>query len=291
VATNQQRREAAKRKLDRQIEHRKQRAQRRKLIGALSTVGVVLIAGGLIWALVSASGDNSNAASTDPSATPTPPPPAEVQIPTARMAIPSRPQPLANPISCEYPATPDKPASKPVNAPAAGQISSSGTVNVTMKTTAGDIPVTLDRALAPCTVNSFLDLSKQGYFTDTSCHRLVTEGIQILQCGDPTGTGTGGPGYSFKDEVFPELKYGRGVLAMANSGPNTNGSQFFLVYGDASQLTPDYTVFGSISDEGLAVLDKVAKGGIDPAPNPNDPSGTPSKPNIPVTFTAVTVAN
>nr|WP_308015432.1 peptidylprolyl isomerase [Pseudonocardia sp. ICBG1293] len=85
-------------------------------------------------------------------------------------------------------------------------------------------------------------------------------GLQVLQCGDPTGSGRGGPGYSFDDEVFPEISYGRGQLAMANAGPGTNGSQFFMIYGDA-QLPPNYTVFGSIGSEGLATLDKVARGG------------------------------
>jgi peptidyl-prolyl cis-trans isomerase B (cyclophilin B) len=288
VATNQQRREAAKRKLERQLVHRAERAKRRKIVGAGVTVGIVVVVIGIVVAVVYSDNSGSNSAAADPSATPTPPP-SEVKIPTERAAMPKRPQALANPVSCDYPADPGQPAAKPVQAPAAGQVPSTGTVNVTMKTTAGDIPITLDRALAPCTVNSFINLSKQGYFTDTECHRLGTVGLQMLQCGDPTGTGTGGPGYSFKDEIFPELTYGRGILAMANSGPDTNGSQFFMVYGDA-QLPPNYTVFGSISDDGLTVLDKVAKAGIDPASAAQSQDGT-GKPAMPVKFTAVTVAS
>jgi peptidyl-prolyl cis-trans isomerase B (cyclophilin B) len=287
VATNQQRREAAKRKLDRQIERSKQRARRQRRNAWIVAGGVLVVAAGIVVTVVlSSGGDSSDAAAADPPASP---PPAEIQIPTERAPMPARPQALANPVSCEYPATADRPAAKPVTAPAAGQIASTGTVNVTLKSTAGDIPVTLDRALAPCTVNAFVDLSKQGYFTDTECHRLGTEGLQMLQCGDPTASGTGGPGFSFKDEIFPELKYGRGMLAMANSGPDTNGSQFFMVYGDAP-LPASYTVFGSISDDGLKVLDKVARAGIDPAAVAQSQDGT-GKPKTPVKFTAVTVAN
>jgi len=133
-------------------------------------------------------------------------------------------------------------------------------------------------------VNNFVSLIKQGFYTDTSCHRLGTEGLQMLQCGDPTGTGSGGPGYTIPDQVFPELSYGRGILAMAKtSAPNSGGSQFFMVYGDA-QLPPNYEVFGSITDAGLQVLDKVAKAGIK---NPgSDGTGAP---NIEVKFTGVTV--
>src|SRR5699024_8063385 len=80
---------------------------------------------------------------------------------------------------------------------------------------------------APCTVNSFLSLAGQEYFDDTDCHRLTTEGIFVLQCGDPTGTGSGGPGYSFADELDGSETYPAGTLAMANAGPDTNGSQFF----------------------------------------------------------------
>ena len=99
-------------------------------------------------------------------------------------------------------------------------------------------------------MKSFLSLVGQKYFDNTTCHRLtVGAGLQVLQCGDPSGTGSGGPGYSFNDEVFPELKYGRGTLAMANSGANTNGSQFFIVYGDGSGLDPAYTAFGTVDAE------------------------------------------
>jgi peptidyl-prolyl cis-trans isomerase B (cyclophilin B) len=159
---------------------------------------------------------------------------------------------------------------------------------VTLQTSAGAIGLTLDRALAPCTVNSFLSLAQQGFYTNTPCHRLVTNpGLQVLQCGDPTGSGSGGPGYTIPDEVFPELTYGRGLVAMANTGqPNSGGSQFFLIYGQA-QLPPQYTVFATISPDGLKVLDQIAKAGDDGSLEPSPGGG---KPNQPVTITAVQAA-
>jgi peptidyl-prolyl cis-trans isomerase B (cyclophilin B) len=281
VATNQQRREAAKRKLERQLARKAERARRRKIIGVGATVGaVVVIAGLVVFFATRNSGDNASAA--PPSSQQQPP----IQIPTERAPDPQRPQPLPNPVSCDYPASPNEPAAKPVRTPPAGQTPSAGTVNATLKTTAGDIPITLNRALAPCTVNNFISLAKQNFYIDTACHRLGTQGLQMLQCGDPKGDGSGGPGYTVKDENFPELKYGRGMLAMAKtSAPNSGGSQFFMVYGDA-QLSPDYTVFGSISDAGLQVLDKVARDGIDPAGAGEDGTG---KPKTEVKFTGITV--
>ncbi|NIH80180.1 peptidylprolyl isomerase [Amycolatopsis viridis] len=284
MATNQQRREAAKRKLERQMARRAERARRRKIVGVGATVGAVVVVAGLVVFFATRGTDNGSAAAaptTSPSA-----PSSALNIPAQRAALPQRPTPLPNPVQCSYPATANEPAAKPNKPPQTKNVPSTGTVNVTLKTTAGDIPLTLDRALAPCTVNSFLSLAQQGYYTDTSCARLGTDAsLMMLQCGDPTGTGSGGPGYSFADETFPELKYGRGLLAMANAGPNTNGSQFFMVYGPA-ELSPAYTVFGSISDAGLQVLDKVARAGHDGS---FDPSPGGGKPNMEVKFTAVSV--
>jgi peptidyl-prolyl cis-trans isomerase B (cyclophilin B) len=226
------------------------------------------------------------------SASPTPTGTASVPSTAAslsggRAPMPKRTKPLADPVTCAF--TPDagSPAPKRVALPPDGPAPSSGTVGVRLATSAGDIGLTLDRALAPCTVVNFLSLVKQGYYDGTACHRLsVTTGLQMLQCGDPVGDGTGGPGYTIRDEVFPQLTYGRGVLAMAKtSDPDSGGSQFFLVFGD-TRIPPEYTVFGSIDDAGLAVLDKVARSGIDPAkPGIGDGSGPPK---TPVTFTAVT---
>ncbi len=101
----------------------------------------------------------------------------------------------------------------------------------TIATSVGTLEATLDADKAPCTVNSFVSLAKQGFFDNTPCHRLTTAGIYVLQCGDPTGTGTGGPGYTIPDEFSTTDTYGPGTLAMANTGqPNSGGSQFFIVY-------------------------------------------------------------
>ena len=135
-----------------------------------------------------------------------------------------------------------------------------GDVKATMDTSVGDFNLTLDAAAAPCTVNSFVSLAEQGFFNDTSCHRLVTEGIFVLQCGDPTGTGTGGPGYRFADELSGEETYPAGTLAMANAGPDTNGSQFFIVYAD-TELPPSYTVFGTVDGDTVKRVAKVAEAG------------------------------
>jgi peptidyl-prolyl cis-trans isomerase B (cyclophilin B) len=168
-----------------------------------------------------------------------------------------------------------------------------GKAKVTLKTNQGDIPLVLDRAKAPCAVRSFTHLAHRKYYDNTDCHRLTAYqtapfALSVLQCGDPLGTGWGDPGYSFKDELgaandlenwpgFPDgsrKNYPRGTLAMANGGPDTNGSQFFLVYED-SRLRPDYTVFGSVTPEGMRVLDKIAAGGIDPGTEGTPEDGAP----------------
>ncbi|WP_216206099.1 peptidylprolyl isomerase [Amycolatopsis aidingensis] len=286
MPTNQQRREAAKRKLERQLARRAERAKRRKIVGVGVTVGAVVIVAGLVVFVATRGGEDAAAdnPSDNPSSTSSPEQPP-VQIPSERAPMPERPEALPNPVSCEYPKDEGQ-TSKTAEPPEGKDVPSTGTVNVTMQSTAGDIPLTLDRALAPCTVNSFLNLVKQDFYTGTECHRLGTQGLQMLQCGDPNGDGSGGPGYTIPDENFPELSYGRGILAMAKtSAPNSGGSQFFMVYGDA-QLPPDYTVFGSIDDAGLEVLDKVAKDGIDQSAMGQDGTG---KPSTQVKFTGVTI--
>jgi peptidyl-prolyl cis-trans isomerase B (cyclophilin B) len=133
---------------------------------------------------------------------------------------------------------------------------------VTLTTNLGPIELELNTPKAPCTANNFRSLVARHYYDNTPCHRLTTEGIYVLQCGDPTGQGTGGPGYTFADENLEGAKYPRGTVAMANSGAGTNGSQFFLVYKD-TQLDPNYTPFGTIT-KGLDLLEKVAKAGSTP---------------------------
>jgi peptidyl-prolyl cis-trans isomerase B (cyclophilin B) len=147
-------------------------------------------------------------------------------------------------------------------------------------TNCGTIVVTLDGKHAPHTVNSFAFLAGKHFFDHSPCHRLTTEGIFVLQCGDPTGTGTGGPGYTIPDENLKGATYPAGTLAMANTGqPHTGGSQFFFCYANTA-LPPQYTPFGKVV-QGLDVLKKIARAGSTP---PGD-----GKPNQPVVIESFTV--
>jgi serine/threonine protein kinase len=202
---------------------------------------------------------------------------ATTSVPVARPASPQLPPfaPSASVgASCQYPPSPDATVSA-VTPPQAGEVPTNpARIGVNIVTNRGTIGLQLANNESPCTVNSFVSLAQQKFFNDTQCHRLTTSpGLSVLQCGDPKGDGTGGPGYQFADEYpadqyppgDPALKktvrYPRGTLAMANAGPNTNGSQFFMVYRD-SQLPPAYTVFGTIDATGLATLDKIAAAGV-----------------------------
>lgn len=286
MPTNEQRREAAKRKLDRQLARRAKRTKRRRVYAVLGSLATLALVVGGFFAIdrFLPAADTEVA---EPAPAPVPLPTEEpIAIPAETVPPPVRGEPLPSSVECQYPATP-QPAATPVEPPPPGPISTEGSLTATMQTTSGPIELTLDRSLAPCTVNSFVSLARQGFYHDSSCHRLVTSpGLQVLQCGDPSGTGTGGPGYTIPDETFPELSYGRGLVAMANTGqPNSGGSQFFLIYGDA-QLPPSYTVFATISSEGLDVLDEIAQAGDDGALEPAPGGGAP---NQPVTITSVEV--
>jgi peptidyl-prolyl cis-trans isomerase B (cyclophilin B) len=260
VPTNEQRRQTAKRKLERQLARRAERAKRRRIIGVIVTVVAVVAAVGLVYWLANLGDGDTTAAATD-TTTSQPPPAGKV---------------TEGP--CKYTETPAEPSPKPVGLPEdPAETPKTGTVQVTLQTSQGEIPLVLDRAKAPCTVQSIEFLVKNKFFDATKCHRLTTtEGLKVLQCGDPQGTGSGGPGFTIPDEKPTDLAQGaagpdgnptaiypRGTLAMANTGaPNSGGSQFFMVWGD-STLPPNYTVFGSIEAGGLATLDKVAAGGVE----------------------------
>lgn len=149
-----------------------------------------------------------------------------------------------------------------VELPNAG-ISESNKATITFTTNQGEFVIETTPALAPLTVNAIASLAQKNYFDNTICHRLTTSGIYVLQCGDPTGTGTGGPGFNIPDENLPqatENNYPAGTVAMANAGPGTSGSQFFLVYQDTT-LGPDYTIWGSITS-GLDILQTIASAGV-----------------------------
>ncbi|MFF7314179.1 peptidylprolyl isomerase [Streptomyces sp. NPDC008137] len=195
-------------------------------------------------------------------------------------------------------ATPSK-APDPCEKPAAGKVESqtwkkepamsidkSAKYTMKLDTTCGEIDVALKASAAPHTVNSFNYLLGKGYLDHSKCHRLTSQQIYVLQCGDPQGTGMGGPGYTIPDENLKDksLKggvYPAGTVAMANQynaqtkqGRDSGGSQFFLVYQD-SQLPPDYTPFGTVSEAGMKVLAKIAKAGAQ-APDPQTGNTAPN---------------
>ena len=263
MPTNEQRRQAAKRRLERQIERRAEKARRRRRLLVIgSVVGVLAVAAVAVGTyLIVNSG--------------------------------SGPDPVAAG-SCVY--TPDQAASRPVTPPDPDP-AREGTVDLALDTSQGPIGLTLDRATAPCAVNAVTSLAEQGYYDDTPCHRLTTgEGLKVLQCGDPTGSGSGGPGFRYAEEppaglapspLSPQAStYGRGLVAMAKtSEPATTGSQFFLVFGD-SALPPEYTVLGRIDPTGLATVDKVAAAGSNNSNGEGD-----GGPNLPVQIRAATVTS
>ena len=195
---------------------------------------------------------------------------------------PSSPVPSASPstLGCLY-VVEGEPA-RPVSAPPPGP-GPEPALAVVLRTSVGDIDLVLDAEQAPCAVHSLRHLAAAGFYTDTPCHRLVDAGIFALQCGDPTGTGSGSPGYRFAEEALDDAAYLRGTVAMVNSGPGTTGSQFFLVYDD-SPLPAQYTPVGLIGAAGLGVLDQVAAAGPGPL---GESGGTP--PLLPVQILAVDV--
>ena len=281
MPTNEQRRATAKRKLERQLERRAEKQRKRRLytiIGSVAGAIVVIAAVVAVLVITDKDSESENAASTSTSPT--------SAAPSAPGALPAFAAPAGLGEDCQYPASAEK-ASKDVKPPRTGKVPTDpAEISASMSTDQGNIGLLLDNGKTPCTVNSFASLAQQGFFDNTPCHRLTTaEALSVLQCGDPTGKGTGGPGYSFANEyptnqyqpddpkLLEPVLYPRGTLAMANGGPNTNGSQFFLVYKD-SQLPPGYTVFGKIDETGLATLDKIAGAGV----GGGGDDGPPAKP-------------
>ncbi len=199
------------------------------------------------------------------------PPAASASVTPSASATPSpTPTPAMVDGKCVY--TKSGTASKSVSLPPA-KPDTKASYTAKFTTNRGTIVVDLASSGAPCTVNSFVSLADQAYFNNTHCHRLVTTGIYVLQCGDPTGTGSGGPGYVFNSENLSSLKlvtmsgqkealYPAGSVAMANTGPpDSNGSQFFFVYKN-TYLPASYTPFGTVAS-GLNIIQKVAKAGSD----------------------------
>lgn len=202
-----------------------------------------------------------------------PPKPTDSVVPSVPPMPAFAPPPDAG-ANCQYPASAET-ATKPVTPPPSGRVSTDpAEIHATISTNFGDIGIQLANGKSPCTVNSFTSLVRQQFFDNTECGRLTNMADGgLLLCGGPDNEGTGGPGYEFADEYpatqyqtgDPALRatvlYPRGTVAMANNGPNTNGSQFNMVFKDA-EMEPTYTVLGTIDEVGLATIDKIAKGGI-----------------------------
>jgi peptidyl-prolyl cis-trans isomerase B (cyclophilin B) len=265
VAGKDREKELARQKFERQQARRaaeEAAARRNKALGgvAAAVVGVAAI-GGLIFALKSDDKkDPKAAAATSPSA-----------------SVSATPTATAKAGECLYSAAAGEKAAKDVGKPPV-KPAYSGAVEATLDTSVGEVTFELDGKKAPCTTNAIAYLAKKGYFDKTSCHRLTTN---VLQCGDPSGTGSGGPGFQYDNENTEGAKYKKGVLAMANAGAGTNGSQFFIVYKDWDDLPADYTVFGKVT-AGLDKIESVGKAGSEPAGD--------GKPKKKVEINSVTIA-
>lgn len=242
VSSDQRRRQLAREKFERQQQRREEarRRTRRLTVVITSSVAVVAVIAGATYLATSDDDDKSDkaaaSASTSPSAEPSP-----------SASEKSEPEP-------------------------AMKIDKKASYTMSLATSQGDIAFTMDAAKTPHTTNSFKSLADKKFFDGTKCHRLTTDGIFVLQCGDPKGDGTGGPGYTIPDENLTALgkagadgtvTYPAGTVAMANTGQaHTGGSQFFLVYKD-SKLPPTYTPFGTMDKDSLKVVETIGKAGVD----------------------------
>jgi cyclophilin family peptidyl-prolyl cis-trans isomerase len=278
VPTNKQRRQAAQRHLQKQLERRAELARkRRRNLGILATavaVAVVVVAALVITGVFS--NDDSSDTAAGPSAAPTSGAAAATTNADGTVSCTYGPDDSGNP-NLKDVGTPPTPEATPAQ----------GASTLLMSTNHGDLTLTLDRAKAPCAAASFTYLASQKFFDGSPCHREVNQPtFGVLQCGDPTGSGSGGPSYKYAEEVTPDTTYPRGTIAMAKtSAPNTTGSQFFLCFTD-TQLPPDYTVVGTVDEAGLAVLDTIAAAGNDGSNGNGD-----GAPNVPVTVNTLSVVS
>jgi peptidyl-prolyl cis-trans isomerase B (cyclophilin B) len=262
---------------------RAEAAHRRRQRGAIAgaVVAAVLVIGAVVWVVTAVTGGKKST----PSA-------AASSSAAAHCTWSPSPNPSASPSQAANPNL------KNVGTPPASGEPRSGTRDMTINTNLGNVVVQLDVAKAPCTSESFTYLAGKQFFDNTSCHRLVSQSgtdqqsgtateFHVLQCGDPTGTGMGGPSYTFADENLPANQrptYPQGVVAMANGGANTNGSQFFFVFADTT-LPANYTIFGKVT-QGLDIVKKVGQGGDDGAFASQAGGGHPK---TKLSFTKVTV--
>jgi peptidyl-prolyl cis-trans isomerase B (cyclophilin B) len=277
---------SAERRRERQAAARMAAAKRARKVRLQAAAGVLALAvvgGGVAGAVVHFKGDDTPAK-----------PPKDLSTSPAPSA--NQAGAPAGKVNCNYVMQPPPPSTAPdsVNPkhptfpPSVAE--NTAPAYATLDTSEGQIVWELDAAKAPCSVNSFVSLANQHFYDNTICHRLLNDSEQnltyaTLQCGDPTGTGKGGPGYKFADENLDGAIYTQGLVAMANAGPNTNGSQFFMMF-KKSDFDPSYTPFAHILT-GMDVLEKIAAGGAaqNPVTQQND------KPNITLTIKTVTISN
>ncbi len=262
---NERQRRIARERHRRQQEQRqvRQRQVRQRWLIGLSGVLVLALVGSLLAVFL-------------PSGKPKKPAAAASKSPSASASATPTATAVAEPAHhCSY--TTATAAAKKVSLPPAAP-DYTDSYQATINTNQGKITFNLLNSKATCTVNSFVHLAQAGYFNNTQCHRVVTSGIYVLQCGDAYATasaklncsstskvGSGSPGYAFANENLTGAKYPAGTVAMANGGPNTNGSQFFIVYKDSTSglngsSGPAYTPFATVSS-GLGIVQNVAKGG------------------------------
>ena len=262
VSQEQRKRQLAREKFLRQQQRRTQARRKANLRNSViaSVLGVIVIGSVALYTTGVLKDDDGDKANASAKVTPSAPPTSKAPDPCAKPAAGS-----VKKLSWKK-----EPAMS---------IDTSAKYTMKLATTCGDIGVALKTSAAPHTVNSFAFLAGKGYFDHTKCHRLTPEGIFVLQCGDPQGTGMGGPGYTLPDENLKDksLKantYPAGTVAMANTGQkHTGGSQFFLVYKD-SPLPPQYTPFGTIDAAGMKVLKKIAAAGESTGQGDGAPNAT-----------------
>ncbi len=260
MSTNKERRQQALSQLEKEIKSRDRKEKTKPLTVVFASLAVILVVVGGIWYAATRSTEDEVITADETSTT--------AETPDYQPLALTRTTALGDSVTCEYPDAGE--ASKDVSKPATENVPATGTVTVNLTTAQGNIGMELDRSVSPCTVNAVEHMASEGYYNDTVCHRITTSGIYVLQCGDPSGTGAGGPGFSFANEyptdeatdLTTPVIYERGTIAMANAGADTNGSQFFLNYED-SPLAPNYTYFGQITEEGLATLDAIAEVGTE----------------------------
>ncbi len=280
ATTNKQRREAARRKLERQLEARQDRARRRRKGNVIASIVGALVVIGVVAAILITSNNGGKKSTTASSTTPAPtatattapaspsatkPKVAHTPLPTRKAAVIARaPKKTSGPCGyTEDAATLKSGTAFDVGLPPDSKPTPTATRTAVFATNLGNITATLTGKSAPCNVQSIAYLIGKKFYDGTACPRSVNSGIFVVQCGDPSGTTGGGPSYKVKDENLKTVTYPAGSIAMANSGPNTNGSQFFFITKDSSKsLGKNYTVIGQVT-KGLNVLQKVAASGDD----------------------------